>query len=773
MSAGTGVETPSKGGWGFPVCLIAGVLGAQFFTALPPNWLIFCTATVAAIALASTRFRWAALMLLACCWSLYSFHLRLENQLDPALAGQRIEVRGVISSIPAQSSDLLRFRFKTDDEYRSAGLPTTLLVYWYRDWPELSVGERWQLELRVKPPWGAVNFQGADKERWLFTQAIGGLGTVRQGHRLTNTGDSRYPVHSIREQVLAAISAQVVDERARGVIQALATADRSGLATDDRRLLAVTGTSHLLAISGLHVGLAAAGGMWLSRILLWFLPISKMGGSTLLVSIAGGLLSAGAYAALAGFGTPTLRSVLMLFTAMTAVLLRRAIHPLWAWVMSLAVILLIDPFTPLGAGLWFSFLAVAALLFVFLPRTGRLAWWKTLLMAQAGVVLVLLPVGAAWFYTFSPAGFLANLLAIPWVSFLLVPPVLAGLAILPFSAEVAGAFWSAAGLASSVLFQFLEFIDRFQGALSTMSPPSFVQVTLALLGAFVLLLPRGIPARWLGVFLILPLFFPPGARTPAGTIEVEVLDAGQGTAVLVSSGGQTLLYDSGPGDGKEQNLVAGVIAPALARLGPEAPQQVVISHGDLDHAGGLQSLLKLYPEAEYHANLPVPDSAVDNCRTPLQWAWPGVSFESLHPSPGLPYLANDSSCVLSISSGNNQLLLSGDISDRVEHRLVMEGLPTHRVLLVPHHGSKSSSSAAFISRLHPVVAIATASLGNRFNFPRPEIRRRYEAQGTKFWSTGDCGALRLVLFPDGDLKSSSARRERKRIWRWPAAENCP
>jgi competence protein ComEC len=498
-----------------------------------------------------------------------------------------------------------------------------------------------------------------------------------------------------------------------------------------------------------------------------------MGGSTLLVSIAGGLLSAGSYAALAGFGTPTLRSVLMLFTAMTAVLLRRAIHPLRAWVMSLAVILLIDPFTPLGAGLWFSFLAVAALLFVFLPRTGRLTWWKTLLMAQAGVVLVLLPVGAAWFYTFSPAGFLANLLAIPWVSFLVVPPVLAGLAILPFSGEVAGALWSAAGLASSVLFQFLEFIDHFQGTLSTMSPPSLVQVSLSLLGAFVLLLPRGIPARWLGVFLILPLFFPPGARIPAGTIEVEVLDAGQGTAVLVSSGGQTLLYDSGPGDGKEQNLVAGIIAPALARLGPEAPQRVVISHGDLDHAGGLQSLLKLYPEAEYHANLPVPDSAVNNCRTPLQWAWPGVSFETLHPSPGLPYLANDSSCVISISSGNNQLLLSGDISDLVEHRLVMEGLPTHRVLLVPHHGSKSSSSPAFIRKLRPEVAIATASLGNRFDFPRLEIRRRYEVRGTKFWSTGDCGALRLVLLPDGSLQASSARRERNRVWRWATAENCP
>ena len=271
----------------------------------------------------------------------------------------------------------------------------------------------------------------------------------------------------------------------------------------------------------------------------------------------------------------------------------------------------------MGAGLWFSFLAVAALLLVFLPRTGKLPWWKTLLMAQAGVVLVLLPVSAAWFYTFSPTGFVANLLAIPWVSFLVVPPVLAGLTVLPFSEMMAGGFWSFAGTASSVLFQFLGFIDQFQGPLSTMAPPSAVQVALALLGAFVLLLPRGIPARWMGLFLILPLFFPPGQRTPAGTIEVEVLDVGQGTAVLVSSGGQSLLYDSGPGDGKEHNLVGGVIAPALARLGPQAPQQVVISHGDLDHAGGLQSLLKLYPEAQYRANLPAPHSAARHLSYPV------------------------------------------------------------------------------------------------------------------------------------------------------------
>jgi competence protein ComEC len=773
VSARAGLRALPTGGWGLPASLVTGVLGALTFDTLPPAWLVYGIAAVAAMALGLSRFRLAAAMLLAFCWSIHNFHLRLESQLDPGLAGQIVQLKGVISAIPTESSDFTRFLFRPDKEFRSAGLPPTLLVHWYMDWPELSVGEYWQLELKVKPPWGPVNFQGADKERWLFASGIGGLGTVRTGHRLASTDDSRFPVDSLREKVLDSISEQVVDERERGVIQALATADRSGLAANDRRLLTVTGTSHLLAISGLHVGLAAAGGMWLSRILLWFLPLLKTGNAMLLVSITGGLFSACSYAALAGLGTPTLRAVLMLFTGMTAVLLCRAIHPFRAWMISLAIILLIDPFAPMGAGLWYTFLAVAALLFVFRPRTGRLNWWKTILMAQSGVVLVLLPVSAGWFYSFSPTGFLANLMAIPWVSFLVVPPVLAGLTVLPFSVTLAGAFWSAASLASKVLFLYLESIDRIQGELSTMAPPSALQVALALVGAFVLLLPRGITPRWLGLFLILPLFFPPGERTQAGTLEVEVLDVGQGTAVLVSSGGQSLLYDSGPGDGNERNLVAGVIAPALARLGTRAPDHVVISHGDLDHAGGLQSLLRLYPGAEYRANLGGSSHSLDECRTPLSWSGSGVTFDTLHPSPGLPYLGNDSSCVISVKTGGRRLLLSGDISKSIENRLIMQGLQGHQVLLVPHHGSKSSSSIAFIKMLRPEVAIATASLGNRFGFPRPEVRARYEALDSRFWSTGECGALRLLLHPDGKLEASSARRERKRIWRWTAAVNCP
>jgi len=749
------------------------VLGASLFTSLPPLWLMLTAAALAIAGLFSGSLRLPALALLACCWALCCFYFRIQDQLDPALANQVLTVRGHVSSIPSHRADSVRFRLTTDPGSRAGGLPETLLVSWYRDWPELRVGQYWQLELRVKPPWGGVNFQGSDKERWLFAKGIGGLGTVREGRMIAPASGSRYRVNALRERVLQSIAQRVSDERSRGVIQALATADRSGLASPDMALLAATGTSHLLAISGLHVGLAATGGMWLSRLLFLFLPLSRMGGATYLIMVAGGLLSALCYAALAGFGIPTLRSVLMLSVVLSAVVLHRAIHPARALVSSLAVILLINPFAPLGAGMWFSFVAVAALLWVFLPRTGNLKWWQTLLMAQTGVILLLFPVGAAWFNTFSPSGFAANLLAIPWVSILVVPLVLAGLLALPLSGALAGLLWSIAGWASSVLFEVLEWISGLQGQLPGLAPPGMLQVVLALVGAAILLLPRGVPVRWLGCFLVAPLLFPSGQRVPPGVVSMEVLDVGQGTAVLVSSGAHSLLYDSGPGDGKDIDLVRGVIVPALAREGPDAPVQVIISHGDLDHAGGLQSLLTLYPEAEYRANLGHGGIFLESCHTPQRWNWPGVAFRTLHPSAHLPYLANDSSCVISVEGAGGRLLLSGDISEVVENRLVTAGVEPHTLLLVPHHGSRSSSSQAFIGQLNPEAAVATASLGNRFGFPRPEIRARYETHGVQFWSTGDCGALRIVLERDGSLHAGSARRLRNRIWRWPAGRNCP
>jgi competence protein ComEC len=717
--------------------------------------------------------RAVAIVILACCWTLWQFGQGLQDRLDPALSGKLIEVRGVVSSIPEVYPDYSRFRFEPTPERNQQELPRSLLVYWYRDFPMLGVGENWRLDLKLKPPWGRVNFQGGDRERWLFSEGIGGLGTVRDGERLPVRAPDRYFFQTSRSFVRDKISQLVDDERKRGVVQALAIADRSGMAFTDRQLLASTGTSHLLAISGLHVGLAAIGGAWLARIAMLLAPVTAATRWGFGISLAGALLAALAYATLAGWGVSTQRAVLMLAVAALALALNRAVHPARAWILALAVVLAVAPLAPLGSGSWFSFLAVAVLLALFVPRNGRIPWWKTALLAQAGILVTMLPLTVYWFQYFSPLAFLANLAAIPWVSLVVVPLTLAGVALLPVSMVFGGLLLKLAGEASAVLLSYLEFLAGLQGTFPLLPAPGLLTVVLAMLGGILLLLPRGIPGRWIGLFLLLPLFLPPGPRTERGSILIEVLDAGQGTAVLLSTEHHTLLYDSGPGDGQKQNLVDSVIAPALAGLGRQAPEQIFISHGDLDHAGGLASLLKLYPEAELFANLPTQPHGVDSCHFGLAWRHDGFEFQVLHPTTALPYLGNDSSCVLSVRGPGASVLFPGDISSAIESRLITAKPGPHQMLLVPHHGSKTSSSTEFISAVRPEASIATASLGNRFGFPRDVIRQRYINAGSKFWSTGECGAVRILLTADGNIHAQSARRIRNQIWRWPAAPECP
>ena len=773
-----------QGVWRVPAALATGSLLAPLLHAIPPPWVLCAMLVTGVLCLLKGPLRPLAALLLACTWSLWNFEQRLEQRLPAERAGTVATVCGTIVSIPQQYDDYATFRFRPDSAAAAAGrpgLPPLLLVRWYRSWPALAAGQHWRLELLLKPPWAPVNFRGPDREKGYFASGIGAVASVRNGQPLRGDGGSA-ALTRWRERVFRAIAAQVADPRQRGLVQALAVGDRSGIGRADRRLLILTGTAHLLAISGLHIGLAAAGGMATARGLAWLLPFPGSGRALHSALICGGLLAAGLYAALAGFGTSTVRALAMLAAVLLAALSTRALHPARPWLLALCAVLLIDPFAPLGAGFWLSFLAVAALLFYFVPRSGsRLAprpWWRTLLAAQGVVMVALLPVSAAWFQAFSGLGYAANLVAIPLVSLVTVPLVLAGTAALSFSAGLAGLLWTGAGATAALLLRFLEWLAALQATPLPVAAPNLPVVTLALVGAFLLLLPRGVVGRWSGFFLLVPLFLPPRSGPPPGAIELEVLDAGQGTAVLLRTAGNSLLYDSGPGDGGEANVVSSVIVPAVGR-GP-SPERILISHGDLDHAGGLQSVQRLYPRADLRANLPPPDGAAQGptaglprCQAPQAWRWGDVQFEVLHPTPALPYLGNDSSCVLEVRGPGGNILLGGDVSAAVEQRLLQFADSRYDLLLVPHHGSTTSSSSAFVRAARPRVAVAAAGLGNRFGFPRPEIRQRYERAGARFLSTGACGALRFLLSADGRIEARSARRERPGIWRWPPAADCP
>ncbi len=318
----------------------------------------------------------------------------------------------------------------------------------------------------------------------------------------------------------------------------------------------------------------------------------------------------------------------------------------------------------------------------------------------------------------------------------------------------------------------LDAMAREAQSYSRVLQPSWPNLALAIIAAGLLLVPRGLRLQAPALLLLMPLLLP-ATPASAGKLQLDVLDVGQGTAVLLQTGSKLLLYDSGPGDGAGHDLVDSVIAPAVLAGGYRMPDRIVISHGDLDHAGGLATLRLRYPAVPLLASLSEPVPGIEPCNDALAWNWQGSEFRVLHPSAYLPYRGNDSSCVLDVNAGQFKILLTGDISSKVERRLLGRTLDVYRILLVPHHGSKSSSDPELLHATIPEWAFATAGAGNRFGFPRPEVQKRYADAGIPLLSTDQCGALRLQIDTDGVASLQSARRQRGAPWRWPAGEACP
>ena len=400
-----------------------------------------------------------------------------------------------------------------------------------------------------------------------------------------------------------------------------------------------------------------------------------------------------------------------------------------------------------------------------------------MIFAQLGISLVMAPLGMYWFQQASMPGLLANLVAIPVISFLVVPLILAALLFLWLPLPVAGLLLELAGHITQWLFLFLEQLSVLQPEwLSSTRIPSLASTVLAMLGALVILLPRGIPGRFAGALLMLPMLLPVANTLGPTESQTDFLDVGQGLAILVGSRDYLLLYDTGPGNGLADedgwNMVDGTIEPMIAARG-QKPDLIVASHADLDHAGGLNRLQKIYPQSHFLASLPKNRTGIHQCKAPTTWSAGEMEFEILHPSTGLPYLGNDSSCVISVRGKGLDILLSGDISKLVEQRLVDEGMGTHTILSVPHHGSSTSSSRVFIDTVNPELALISAAANNRFNFPRADVIKRYKQAQVPVVNTADCGGIRITTDTDGAFKVASARVGRKAIWRWPAEAGCP
>ena len=767
----------------FWALLIMGAVSPFLFVStLPTQAALLALPLVAMCGLKSNRrLRVYCLLPLLFLISTLAINQRIAERLPISANKTELELDGVVGSLPEITADGVRFLFIPDRP--GAEVPEKIQIYWYKNRhapsnvPPIHAGERWRLRLVLRVVRGRVNFHGADLERWYFTEGIGALGQVRDAGSTRLSGPSRFDLQHWRENLLEKLAERAGERPAFRLLAALAIADRRGILGRDRAILSATGTGHLLAISGLHIGLAAAMGYYLGRMALLLLSTGLKLRLAIALPWAAAWLAAAMYTALSGFGVSTQRALIMLTVAALAFLSRRSIQPLQAWLIAMSLVLVADPVAPLRAGFWFSFIAVGVLLMLFVPRFGRMPAWRKMLLAQVGISLVMAPLGMHWFQQASLPGLIANLFAIPVVSLLIVPSVLAAMLLVWLPGPVAGWVLGFAAQLAHWLMLTLERLSTLQPAgFSSTTAPAMAAAILAMLGAAVVMLPRGTPGRAAGLLLMLPLLLPEQTARSAGERQVDFLDVGQGLSIVVATEKHLLLYDTGPGNGVAgeggRDMVESTIQPAIVATGL-SPDMVVASHADLDHAGGLDRLVSVFPSATYLANLPKGRKGVGACVAAGRWSWDGLQFRILHPSPGLPYLGNDSSCVIAVTGPGLNLLLAGDISRVVERRLLQEGLGSYAILSVPHHGSATSSSQPMLDAVKPALAVVSSAFGNRFGFPRGEVLDRYDRARIPVLNTAQCGGIRIVSRQEGDMVIRSARAHRKAIWRWPADPACP
>lgn len=728
--------------------------------------------------------------------------LRLADQLSFDDEGRDVVVVGIVDSLPAQLERGQRFEFAVE-RVITAGVhvPARLALSWYGARVGVVPAERWQFTVRLRRPHGSVNPGGFDVEGWLLERNLRATGYVREGRvsseqlapqRLAaHTLDPGANVDRVRHHLRTLLAQRLAGERYGGVLIALVLGDQRAISEADWLLFNATGISHLVSISGLHITMIGGLAAWLTA-LLWRRSRALLARAPVQTAAAvAGMTAALAYCLLAGWGVPAQRTFFMLSVVAVAMLARTPLRPSLTLALAAAVVTLIDPWSSAAPGFWLSFGAVAAILLTMRGRRAPLVGWRARLRSaaqvQLAVTLALVPMTIALFQQVSVISPLANAVAIPLVSFVVTPLALLGglFVLLPSPVDSLTVPSLAIGHAVlDVLAAVLRWAAGFGWSVLPLPAPPPWALLFALAGVLWLLSPRGWPLRWLGAVWLLPLFVWPPERPAAGELWVTALDVGQGAAVLLESSNRTVLYDTGPRYTPQADAGGRVILPYLRWRGIGRLDLLVVSHLDSDHSGGVASVLRAMPNTPVVTSIDpghtmfAATSTVRRCTDQMELS-PDVSSDPratdvqlrfLHPTAAdftAARSTNAMSCVLLAQLGDVRVLLAGDIPSRQEAELLArESIGPVTLLGAPHHGSRHSSSEAFVEALRPRWIVFQAGYRNRFGHPDAGVLQRYRAVGSEIARTDYQGALqwRFRAAATSDAEPIAARSAGRRYW---------
>jgi competence protein ComEC len=716
--------------------------------------------------------------------------VRMADELPFDHEGRDVVVEGVVASLPARLPRGVRFEFDVERVLTpGATVPRRLLLGWYGEFIPARPAERWQFTVRLKRPHGVQNPGGFDLEAWMLERNLRASGAVRSGRRDPEprlvdalVRSPGYLVERARYNLRDRLAGMVEERRYGGVLLALILGDQRAIAAADWTLFNRTGISHLVSISGLHITMIASLVGWCVARLWRTTPALLLRVPAQAAAVFAGLAGAAGYALLAGWGIPAQRTVLMLTVVGAAWLARARIGMGQSLALAAAAVCIFDPWAVLAAGFWLSFGAVAAIVWVVQGRVtdpDEPAWRRTLRAAahvQMAVTLALVPATIVLFHQFSLISPFANAVAIPVVSWVVTPlALLAGaFALLPAPLALpAELLLAVAHAVFSVLAAVLAWWAAFDWSMLPVATPPWIVTALAVCGVAWLLAPPGWPVRWAGTLALLPLFTWPAERPRTGELWVTALDVGQGSAVLVESSDRAWLYDTGPRYSSDSDAGERIVLPYLRHRGIRRLDGLIVSHLDGDHSGGAAAVLRGIGVGRLLTSIADGDPALggrppERCQAGAQWVDGPMQFVVLHPTAD-DYRArrstNAMSCVVLARLGPRSVLLTGDVGVADEAAILARS-PGLQVdwLAAPHHGSRSSSSAALLSALGAAEAVAQAGYRNRYGHPDATVVARYRLHGTELRRTDQSGALQWRLRSDGTARVSAWRTERVRYW---------